>query len=224
MSHDGLCGIGPGGGGSASGRTGHAGDQGCERRHGAHGGAYVYDDAAAGTARGSGRRPMRWKPRQKRPWRRIRTIKRLWRTGTRSSFPMCRSRFITLRNMTTDARRRQRFDPLKPTSLLYKKTADGYKLVGAMYTDRVSASEDELNERIPLSVAHWHQHINFCKAPLGEGAAYFGPDARVWAAGLDHDERSVRCGGWSVSPACVRVDGPCLSLRDRPHESLVDGR
>jgi CheY-like chemotaxis protein len=29
------------------------------------------------------------------------------------------------------------FDPLKPTSLLYKKTADsGYKLVGAMYTDR----------------------------------------------------------------------------------------
>jgi hypothetical protein len=31
------------------------------------------------------------------------------------------------------------FDPLKPTSLLYKKTADGYTLVGAMYTDRVDA-------------------------------------------------------------------------------------
>src|ERR1700761_6333084 len=44
----------------------------------------------------------------------------------------------------------RRFDPLKPTSLLYKKTADGgYKLVGAMYTDRVEANEDELNSRIP---------------------------------------------------------------------------
>jgi hypothetical protein len=77
----------------------------------------------------------------------------------------------------------QRFDPLKPTSLLYKKTADGYKLVGAMYTDRVTSSEDELNERIPLSVAHWHQHINFCKAPSGQGAAYFGPDARFGLLG-----------------------------------------
>ena len=49
------------------------------------------------------------------------------------------------------------FDPLKPTSLLYKKTADGgYTLVSAMYTDRVDANEDELNERIPLSIARWH--------------------------------------------------------------------
>src|SRR3984957_5690814 len=48
---------------------------------------------------------------------------------------------------------RLHFDPLKPTSLLYTKTADGgYKLVGAMYTDRVDAAEDELNDRIPLSV------------------------------------------------------------------------
>jgi hypothetical protein len=44
---------------------------------------------------------------------------------------------------------RSHFDPLKPTSLLYTKTPDGgYKLVGAMYTDRVDASEDELNDRI----------------------------------------------------------------------------
>jgi hypothetical protein len=34
------------------------------------------------------------------------------------------------------------FDPTKPTSLLYVKTPDGgYKLVGAMYTDRVDATE-----------------------------------------------------------------------------------
>jgi len=75
------------------------------------------------------------------------------------------------------------FDPLKPTSLLYKKTADGYKLVGVMYTDRVDANEEELNERIPLSVARWHQHINFCKAPLGKRAEYFGPHAKFGLAG-----------------------------------------
>ena len=70
----------------------------------------------------------------------------------------------------------QRFDPLKPTSLLYKKNADGgYTLVGAMYTDRLTATEDELNDRIPLSIARWHQHVNFCKAPLGHGSEYFGP-------------------------------------------------
>jgi hypothetical protein len=76
------------------------------------------------------------------------------------------------------------FDPLKPTSLLYRKTADGgYKLIGVMYTDRVSASEDEINDRIPLSIARWHQHTNFCKALPGQRAAYFGPDAKFGLMG-----------------------------------------
>jgi hypothetical protein len=76
------------------------------------------------------------------------------------------------------------FDPLKPTSLLYRKNADGgYTLVGSMYTDRVDASEDELNERIPLSVARWHQHVNFCKAPPGDWMEYFGPDAKFGLMG-----------------------------------------
>jgi hypothetical protein len=79
---------------------------------------------------------------------------------------------------------RRNFDPLKPTSLLYRKTADGgYKLIGAMYTDRVDASEEELNERIPLSIARWHQHVNFCRAPEGQKAAYFGPDAKFGLLG-----------------------------------------
>ncbi len=79
---------------------------------------------------------------------------------------------------------RQHFDPSKPTSLLYKKTADGgYKLVGVMYTDRVDASEEELNQRIPLSVARWHQHINFCKAPMGKKLEYFGPHAKFGLLG-----------------------------------------
>jgi hypothetical protein len=55
-----------------------------------------------------------------------------------------------------------RFNPSQPTSLLYRKTADGYKLVGAMYTMPKRATEDQLNERVPLSVAMWHLHTNLC--------------------------------------------------------------
>jgi hypothetical protein len=54
------------------------------------------------------------------------------------------------------------FDPSRPTSLLYKKTATGYELVGAMYTMPKRATEDELNKRVPLSVAMWHLHTNLC--------------------------------------------------------------
>ncbi|MGB7435650.1 MAG: hypothetical protein WBR26_22820 [Candidatus Acidiferrum sp.] len=60
------------------------------------------------------------------------------------------------------------FDPARPTSLLYKKTANGYELVGAMYTMPKRATEDQLNQRVPLSVATWHQHINLCLPPRGE--------------------------------------------------------
>ena len=52
-----------------------------------------------------------------------------------------------------------------------------------MYTDRLRASEDELNSRIPLSIARWHQHINFCVAPRGQLAAYFGPHAKFGLMG-----------------------------------------
>jgi hypothetical protein len=59
------------------------------------------------------------------------------------------------------------FNPAHPTSLLYKKTGDGYELVGAMYTAPRKASLDELDERVPLSVARWHKHVNFCLPARG---------------------------------------------------------
>jgi hypothetical protein len=59
------------------------------------------------------------------------------------------------------------FNPALPTSLLYKKTADGYELEGAMYTAPKRATEDELNSRVPLSVARWHKHVNLCLPPKG---------------------------------------------------------
>ena len=94
-----------------------------------------------------------------------------------------------------------RFDPLKPTSLLYRKTADGgYKLIGVMYTDRMRAGEDELNSRIPLSIARWHQHVNFCKAPPGDWAASFGPDAKFGFLGSIHTRDVCDAAGGTFIP------------------------
>jgi hypothetical protein len=57
------------------------------------------------------------------------------------------------------------FDPTRPTSLLYKKTKTGYDLIGAMYTMPKRVSEEQLNDRVPLSVAQWHLHTNLCMPP-----------------------------------------------------------
>ena len=121
------------------------------------------------------------------------------------------------------------FDPLKPTSLLYKKTADGgYKLVGVMYTDRVDASEEELNDRIPLSIARWHQHVNFCKAPRDKKPHTSAlTQSSVYSVRLPPKKRVTRraenfiliySAGWSTSTpmrATRRKSGPqTMTIRD----------
>ncbi len=63
------------------------------------------------------------------------------------------------------------FGPSRPTSLLYKKTFVAYELVGTMYTMPKRATEDELNERIPLSIATWHLHTNLCMPPRDQLAS-----------------------------------------------------
>lgn len=67
-----------------------------------------------------------------------------------------------------------RFDPAKPTSLLYKRGADGsLELYGAMYTAPKRVSIDKLDERIPLSIAQWHKHVNWCVPKAGQRARWF---------------------------------------------------
>jgi hypothetical protein len=34
-----------------------------------------------------------------------------------------------------------------------------------MYTAPKRFAEDDLDQRIPLSVAQWHEHVNFCSPP-----------------------------------------------------------
>src|SRR5277367_2897040 len=80
-------------------------------------------------------------------------------------FPQPEYHFTNYRNGFLEA---FTFDPARPTSLLYKKTATGYELVGAMYTMPKRATEDQLNARVPLSIAMWHLHTNLCMPARAE--------------------------------------------------------
>ena len=76
------------------------------------------------------------------------------------------------------------FDATRPTSLLYEKDGDGFKLVGAMYTAPRAATPDQLDARLPLSIARWHQHVNICWGPPGTiKSQYLGPGARFGLLG-----------------------------------------
>lgn len=77
------------------------------------------------------------------------------------------------------------FDPASPTALLYEQdSAGGMHLVGVMYTEAPATPLEELNRRVPLSIAHWHEHVNWCLPPRGAlgrwrdstgGKPVFGP-------------------------------------------------
>jgi len=66
------------------------------------------------------------------------------------------------------------FDPARPTSLLYKRDERGeLVLTGAMYTASKRTSETELDKRVPLSVARWHRHVNWCVPKRSEKERWF---------------------------------------------------
>jgi len=75
------------------------------------------------------------------------------------------------------------FHPQHPTSLLYEKHGDDYKLIGVMYTAPKYSTEDELNQRIPLSVAQWHAHVNMCVPPDDKKKEMWGPSPKFGLQG-----------------------------------------
>ena len=75
------------------------------------------------------------------------------------------------------------FNPDHPTSLLYEKQDNGYKLIGVMYTAPKTATEDQLDDRIPLSIAQWHAHVNMCIPPDDRKKELWGPNAKFGLAG-----------------------------------------
>jgi len=92
------------------------------------------------------------------------------------------------------------FDPTKPTSLLYEKTGDGYKLIGAMYTAPMRFSEDQINDRVPLSVAQWHQHVNMCKPPKGQEMEQLSKNAKFGLRGSISTKEACDAAGGTFMP------------------------
>jgi hypothetical protein len=87
-------------------------------------------------------------------------------------------------------------NPEHPTSLLYEQHGNDYKLIGAMFTAPARLSEDELNNRIPLSVAQWHLHVNLCLPPRDQRSEMFKRDAKFGLAGsIDTEEACEAAGG-----------------------------
>jgi hypothetical protein len=93
-----------------------------------------------------------------------------------------------------------RFNPQHPTSLLYERHGDDYKLIGIMYTAPKRFTEDELNERIPLSIAQWHEHVNFCAPPAGRKSEMLGPKAKFGLAGSITSEDECAANGGTFHP------------------------
>ena len=76
------------------------------------------------------------------------------------------------------------FDPARPTSLLYDRDPDGtFHLTGVMYTARRGVPLAVLDQRVPLSIARWHEHLNICMAPTMTAAAYGGPNPQFGTHG-----------------------------------------
>jgi hypothetical protein len=70
------------------------------------------------------------------------------------------------------------FNPDHPTSLLYEKNGDGYKLIGVMYTARKTATQEDLDARVPLSIAQWHAHVNLCLPPADKKQETISPHSQ----------------------------------------------
>ena len=92
------------------------------------------------------------------------------------------------------------FNPEHPTSLLYEKHGEDYKLIGVMYTAPKRFGEDQLDERVPLSVAQWHEHVNFCTAPAGRKLEYLSPHPQFGLRGSITTQQACDVAGGTFHP------------------------
>jgi hypothetical protein len=93
------------------------------------------------------------------------------------------------------------FDPTRPSALLYFQTPkQRYKLEGVMFTVPPNASEDELNDRIPLSIVRWHVHTNFCAAPPDRVKEYLGKHPKFGMFGSINTADACKAEGGTFYP------------------------
>jgi len=92
------------------------------------------------------------------------------------------------------------FNPEHPTSLLYEKHGDDYKLIGVMYTAPKRFGEDQLDERIPLSIAQWHEHVNFCSPPADRRNELMTPHPQFGLRGSITTQAACDAAGGTFHP------------------------
>jgi hypothetical protein len=92
-----------------------------------------------------------------------------------------------------------RFDPMQPTSLIFERSSGGLRIVGVMYTAPNSATQAQLDAKVPLSIAAWHRHVNFCVPPHGTPRSEtVGPSARFFFGSIATADACREAGGWFV--------------------------
>ena len=80
-----------------------------------------------------------------------------------------------------------------PGSILYKRTPEGMKPVGVMYTAPQDSTPDQLNAVAPMSIATWHRHVDFCGAPRSSKMdERWGPHAQFGPQGSIHAEEACK--------------------------------
>jgi len=92
------------------------------------------------------------------------------------------------------------FNPEHPTSLLYEKHGDDYKLIGVMYTAPKRLTEDQLDKRIPLSVAQWHEHVNLCAPPPDKKSEMLQPHPKFGLRGSITTQEACAAAGGTFRP------------------------
>jgi len=80
-----------------------------------------------------------------------------------------------------------------PGSILYKRTPEGMRAVGVMYTAPQDSSPEKLDAVVPLSIATWHRHVDFCGGPRSLALEeQFGPHALFGPLGSIHTEEACK--------------------------------
>ena len=111
------------------------------------------------------------------------------------------------------------FDPARPTSLLYKKTANGgWELIGAMYTAPRTCNARSIERTRPAQrgpVARAHQPVRAQARPSGAGRL-----DKIRADRIHLDGAGLRSGGRPFLPADLRLDGARIPIRVFSGEDL----
>jgi hypothetical protein len=87
-----------------------------------------------------------------------------------------------------------------PVSLIYGKRRGGFMLIGVMYYAPHGATEEDLDKRVPLGIARWHEHVNVCMPPPAQLRKIWEPNPRFGETGsISTQSECEKAGGTFLS-------------------------